>query len=194
MKKVQLSSPWESTHHMLGAFFNEDPDVRVGNINYTDMTLAIFISDVEKYLALKKVLKTHYKYGKVSLDIELICNVDVTQIKYTVPGAKKASTYNFEDGDSVSLDVSGHDGFNEDDEPIYILQKALTGNDLFDKIEVMELDDVEFDFCIFKKKVVQYFNDVLSDPHGNMSTLAQDIALEIFDVPKAIMYCTSPDD
>lgn len=194
MKNVQLSSPWESVHHMLEAFFKEDPEITVSKIDYSRMLLTIYVANVDKYLALKKILKTSYVYPKVTLEIDLVCNVDATQIKYNTPGAKKSSTYNFDDEDSISLIIDGYDSLDADDEPIYILQTALTGNDIFDKIEIVEMDDVYFYFCIFKKKVIQYFNDVLSDPNGNESTLAQNIAPQIFDIKSPIMYCTETTD
>ena len=46
-------------------------------------------------------------------------------------------------------------------------------------------------YIVFKNEVVQYFNDDLSDVHGNRSTLYQDIAKRIF-VPQngMVYYCT----
>ena len=47
-------------------------------------------------------------------------------------------------------------------------------------------------YVVFKNRVVQFFADNLSDPHGNISTLYQDIADEIFkeaDV-RGVSYCT----
>lgn len=45
-------------------------------------------------------------------------------------------------------------------------------------------------YVIFKKEVVQYYNDNLCDPHGNFSTLYQDIAREIFKNMDGVFYCT----
>lgn len=44
-------------------------------------------------------------------------------------------------------------------------------------------------FVMFKKEVVQFFNDDISDYHGNKSTLYEDIARDVF--PNAgVYFCT----
>lgn len=42
---------------------------------------------------------------------------------------------------------------------------------------------LNFTYVVFKNEVIQYFNDNLMDPHGLCSTLMQDIAADIFQVP-----------
>ena len=54
---------------------------------------------------------------------------------------------------------------------------------------------VPFTYVVFKNCVVQFFNDNLNDPHGIISTLYQDIAVDIFadmSFPQigGICYCT----
>lgn len=44
---------------------------------------------------------------------------------------------------------------------------------------------------MFKNKVVQYFNDDLSDANGVCSTLYQEIAKRIFGENPMIYFCTS---
>ena len=46
-------------------------------------------------------------------------------------------------------------------------------------------------YVIFKKEVVQYYNDSLSDAHGLCSTLYQDIAKRILDADEGIFFCTN---
>ena len=45
-------------------------------------------------------------------------------------------------------------------------------------------------YVIFKKEVVQYFNDDLGDANGMCSTLYQDIAKRVFEPEKGIHFCT----
>ena len=45
-------------------------------------------------------------------------------------------------------------------------------------------------FVIFQKKVVQFYNDQLDDPHGNKSTLLQEIAKDIFRNELSVNFCT----
>lgn len=55
---------------------------------------------------------------------------------------------------------------------------------------------VDFTYVVFKKEVVQFFNDNLDDAHGVLSTLYQDIAAEIFSDVKLksnVAYCTDID-
>ena len=46
-------------------------------------------------------------------------------------------------------------------------------------------------YVIFKKEVVQYYNDSLSDAHGLCSTLYQDIAKRVLDADEGIFFCTN---
>ena len=46
-------------------------------------------------------------------------------------------------------------------------------------------------YVIFRKEVVQYYNDDLGDAHGICSTLYQDIAKRIFKEMPDVYYCTS---
>ena len=46
-------------------------------------------------------------------------------------------------------------------------------------------------YIIFKKEVVQYYNDSLSDAHGMCSTLYQDIASRVLDAGEGIFFCTN---
>ena len=47
-------------------------------------------------------------------------------------------------------------------------------------------------YVVFKNRVVQFFNDNLNDIHGNVSTLYEDIARDIFDdeTIHGVFYCT----
>ena len=51
-------------------------------------------------------------------------------------------------------------------------------------------------YIVFKKKVVQYFNDNLGDINGNMSTLYENIARDIFidSNTNGIFFCTDNKD
>ena len=46
-------------------------------------------------------------------------------------------------------------------------------------------------YVIFKKEVVQYFNDDLGDAHGVCSTLYQDIAKRVFEEHEGVFFCTT---
>lgn len=46
-------------------------------------------------------------------------------------------------------------------------------------------------YVVFQNRVVQYFNDSISDIHGLCSTLYQDIAKDIFNPLPGVYYCTN---
>lgn len=45
-------------------------------------------------------------------------------------------------------------------------------------------------YVVFKKQVVQYYNDDLGDIYGNCTTLYQEIAKDIFEEREGVFYCT----
>lgn len=49
-------------------------------------------------------------------------------------------------------------------------------------------------YIVFKREVVQFFNDNTQDLHGNMTTLNEDIAREIFGDTEGICFCTDNKD
>ena len=46
-------------------------------------------------------------------------------------------------------------------------------------------------YVIFRKEVVQYYNDDMGDAYGNCSTLYQDVAKRLFDSIPGVFFCTS---
>lgn len=75
-----------------------------------------------------------------------------------------------------------------------LLKDAFDGNDAVR--ETVSVDDPvggKHDFVIFKPEVVQYPNDDISDFYGLRSTLYQELAKEVIDIPEegdAIHFCT----
>ena len=72
-----------------------------------------------------------------------------------------------------------------------LFQRAFEKNPAF--VGVKTLKDVfsnDITYVIFGNKVVQFFNDDLSDINGNCSTLYQEIAKEIFQREDGVFYCT----
>lgn len=49
-------------------------------------------------------------------------------------------------------------------------------------------------YIIFKKEVVQFYNDNLADAHGNKNTLYQEIAKDVFENKNGIYFCTDTED
>lgn len=73
-----------------------------------------------------------------------------------------------------------------------MFKTAFEGNPIFSRM--VEVDGVFINpihYLCFKKEVVQYWNDDLSNPHGITSTLYQHIAQNVFDTPEIIFTTES---
>ena len=65
------------------------------------------------------------------------------------------------------------------------------GNPIVDDVVVVDgIMSNPITYVIFKKEVVQYFNDDLGDAHGVCSTLYQDIAKRVFEEHEGVFFCT----
>lgn len=77
---------------------------------------------------------------------------------------------------------------------IDVFRKAFNGNPVVTDIISISRDVIDttndFNYVVFKKEVVQYHDDSLDDPHGNCSTLYQEIAKEVFGNHGGIYFCT----
>lgn len=71
-----------------------------------------------------------------------------------------------------------------------VWEDAFAGNGAVDYVEV-STGMFSAVYVVFKKEVVQYFDDNLSDIHGLCSTLYQDIANRIFDDHPGVFFCTN---
>ena len=72
-----------------------------------------------------------------------------------------------------------------------LLGEALKGNPNFSRMMTVRIGSTNsYNYAIFKKRVAQYWNDNLGDPHGNVSCLYQDLAKEVFGDVGGVMYCT----
>ena len=66
------------------------------------------------------------------------------------------------------------------------------GNSIVDDVVVVDgIMTNPITYVIFKKEVVQYFNDDLGDAHGICSTLYQDIAKRVFLDYEGVFFCTN---
>lgn len=72
-----------------------------------------------------------------------------------------------------------------------LFREAFNGNPIFSEmIDVEGIYTNPIHYCVFKKEVVQYWNDNLADPHGNESTLYQNIAKDVFGNADGVIFCT----
>lgn len=72
-----------------------------------------------------------------------------------------------------------------------LFRRAFEGNEALSFINTVDIGGVfRNTYIVFKKEVVQYFTDDLSDVYGVHSGLYQDIAKEIFGTQQGIYFCT----
>ena len=73
-----------------------------------------------------------------------------------------------------------------------LYEDLFHGNPIVDDIVTIEgVMTNPITYVIFKKEVVQYYNDSLSDAHGLCSTLYQDIAKRVLDADEGFFFCTN---
>ena len=74
---------------------------------------------------------------------------------------------------------------------IEIYKAAFEGNPIVSRIEtVTDSAWTYFNYIVFRKEVVQYYNDDLGDIDGIHSTLYQEIAKDVLEGGTGIYFCT----
>lgn len=73
-----------------------------------------------------------------------------------------------------------------------LFEQAFEGNPVFSETIVIEgVYTNPITYVVFEDEIAQFYNDNLGDPHGNVSTLYQELAKDIFDL-EGVSYCTKP--
>ncbi len=82
-KKSGIQEPWVTTYNKIYALFGNDLDLTISNLNErTPGNYVIIISSQNnaKLESIKKILKNHFDFGNVTLDIEFIPENDDEKI------------------------------------------------------------------------------------------------------------------
>lgn len=75
-----------------------------------------------------------------------------------------------------------------------LISEAFFGNPILAYVWSADTPLGTFNYAVFENKVVQYFNDDISDINGNRSTLYQEIAKDVFGTDGGVMFCTEARD
>lgn len=167
MARINLSPPWITYYRQLDAFFAEDPEVKViFDDEDTDdaniYSISLYVDNAAKAEALDKFLPKEKEFGNIIVNI------------YVISTNAKPDVLNFGFGNTNNA----------------ILQ-ALANNHAVRNVEVtQDLIGNPMVFIIFKRVVVSYFTDNLTDYYGVYSTLYQDLAKEIFGTVDGVFFCT----
>ena len=157
---TRLTPPWYIYQKQVKALCEHDPQIIVGEI-YQQENGKDYAFDIE--------VRSHEKF--LALDRMLI--------RFRLFG-------------NVALTINLFDEENADEgAPIDICRALFDGNPIVESIEdIVDLAGTHHGFVVFAPKVVQYYADDLRDINGNETTLAQDIAREMFKDLDGVNYCT----
>ena len=166
MAKLCISAPWYIFHREIEELFRYDEDVHVV-YDEADDHVKLYVDDGHKAAALATLLPAEKKFGGVKLRISVIPSN---------PGL-----------------VDGYDFTDKPNEETFI--SAFAGNGSFSFAKTISgIFTNNLTYVVFKKRVVQYFNDDLGDAFGQCSTLYQEIAKNVFGELVGVFFCTDKED
>ena len=161
--RLKISSPWVTYVNKLNALFGSDPDIKFEYDNDL-VEVKLFVNNPVKYEAIRRIVPIGKRFGNVCLGITV------------VPANGTVKIFNGRTPTKEELFDSAFSG-----NPVYEYSKTVAG--IFSNT---------ITYVVFKHCVVQFFNDNLNDIYGNITTLYEDIAREIFadEVGEGVFYCT----
>lgn len=157
---TRLTPPWYIYQKQVKALFEHDPQIIVGEI-YQQENGTDYAFDIE--------VRSHEKY--LALDRLLI--------RFKLFG-------------NIALTINLFDEENADaDAAIDVCRTLFNGNPIVESVEdIVDLAGAHHGFVVFAPRVIQYYADDLRDINGNETTLAQDIAREMFKDMDGVNFCT----
>lgn len=131
-------------------------------------------------------------------DIQVIYDDEEKIVKLYVDNSRKAEALAKllpveKEFGNVVLNIAVIPANDENEDEVSLLAKAFEGNPALADIKTVDSMLGSFNFVIFKKEVVQFYNDQLDDINGNKSTLYQEIAKDVLCTGPNIHYCTESD-
>lgn len=171
MANLKLISPWRNYYHEIQAFFKEDPYVTVV-FDEDNMEIKLFVQASDKAEALTQILNPEKTFGETTVKVTVIpANTATRDLKLMMKSMIDAEEFE------------------------RVINIALDCNRLFNDIRVIKgLLGFNAIYVLFNKTVIQYYNDNIGDLNGVKSTLAEDIARDIFVQHPGIFYCTNVSD
>ena len=76
------------------------------------------------------------------------------------------------------------------DDPLVLLETAFEGNPALSFTKNAPVQGGTFRYAVFESRVVQFFNDDISDINGNCTTLYQEIAKDVLENAGDVFFCT----
>lgn len=128
-------------------------------------------------------------------EITIVYDQDGNEVKLFVDNISKADALSKllpeeKEFGNVKLKVTVVPANDGEESPLALMGKAFEGNPVLTNLQYVDSAIGHFAYAIFQNKVVQFYNDHLDDPHGNESTLYQEIAKDVFGSKPGLYYCT----
>lgn len=163
--KVNLVAPWTAYYRKIQELFKENVEIKVV-FDEESYEIKIYAADADVAIALAKLLPEQKEFGNVILSITII-------------PANGTDTY-------------FRSQLDEEIDKHQLVKNVFKHNDAVSYIWDVDavIPGLNIMYVVFVNKVVQYYTDSLSDPHGLTSTLYQDIAKEIFGEIPGVFFAT----
>lgn len=160
--RIKLAPPWVTFVNEIKAMFENDPEISIVYDN-EEVAVRLYVDNAKKAEAIALLLPEEKWCGNVALSISVI----------------PANGQNFEALTKITNDTVFSIAFEKN--PVFAYSKTITG-----------ILSNNITYVVFKNRVVQFFNDNLNDIHGNVSTLYEDIARDLFNetILQGLFYCT----
>ena len=162
---LRLAPPWCTFYKEVYEMFKNDAQVRV-RVAYVDdkHDIRLYVDDAMKAAALEKLIGGERDFGGQKIQVSII-----------PPNSTVA----------VSFDTdNGEEGI------ISLYKEALAGNPAYCYSTKVDSFGFTANYIVFRREVVQFENDDLSDIDGMCSTLYEDIARDIFHPMAGVFFCT----
>ena len=165
--RFKLAPPWVIFVNEIKALFERDPEIGITYDN-DECTVKLHVENHEKAEAIAWMLPVEKEFGNVTLKINVIpanANLSTERTDYT-----KMSC-----GEIFDIMFKGNPAYKYSRTIDGILSNRLT-------------------YVVMERRVVSYFSDNLNDLFGNITTLYQEIAHDVFngDNLRGVFFCTEP--
>jgi len=151
---LQLSPPWYTFFNFVKHSIGKDPGVKVldmKELSGSNFLIPIEVGNRDKAAALATILVPGQNFGDTNVSIEIL-----------------------HCGKTVKP-------MDQPQDVCCLIKKALDTNYYFDGVEMREVFDFIIVFPVFKKAVIQFFNDDLSDLYNNFNGVAADVFAEVLE-------------
>ena len=165
-QNLTLQSPWVTYFKMVYNLLTVDPEIKMPKsiTEGEDGKCSFWIEspNATKIIALSKILKNEIQMGNITITISFRC---VNNELYR---------------DLQNDRITGSD-----------FTDAFTGNPLFSKV-VTEVfpGGAKVYYAVFKREIITFFNDNMTDYHANSHFIVADIVKEIANEDSAVNVCT----